>query len=67
MAAGRREFEGELVAWLIRCIPCAVWSPKDLPQGDKLNPWREPKPLSEAMRKHLEAWEKRKWRVLTGG
>lgn len=67
MAGGRRELEGELVAWLVRCIPSAVWSPGDLPQGDGLNPFREPKPVSAAMAAHLEAWRKRRWRVATGG
>lgn len=65
MAAARREFEGEVTAWLIRCLPAAVWSPRDLP--DELNPFREPKPLSEAMRAYLESQAKRRWRVATGG
>lgn len=61
MAAGRREFEGELVAWLVRCVPGAVWSPGDLPA--ELNPFREAAGLSEAMRAHLEGWERRRWRA----
>jgi len=67
MANERRAVAGDVVAWLIRCIPVAVWTPIDLPQGDALNPFREPKPVSEAMRKHLEMWNRRKWRAVTGG
>lgn len=65
MAASRREFEGDLVAWLVRCVPAAVWAPKELP--DDLNPFREARQMSEAMRKHLEAWERRRWRAAAGG
>lgn len=65
MAAARREFEGEGIAWLVRCVPVAVWAPKALPRD--LNPFREPKPVSAAMRAHLERWEQRRWRAATGG
>ena len=65
MARGRAELAGDLVAWLIRCVPAAVWQPKALPAD--LNPFRAPQPLSDAMRKHLENWEQRRWRAATGG
>lgn len=65
MAEARREAEGDYVAWLVRCVPAAVWSPKDLPK--ELNPFTTPKPVSEAMRAHLESWRRRRWRIATGG
>jgi hypothetical protein len=65
MASSRKEFEGELIAWLLKNVYAAVWVPNELP--DDLNGFREPKPLSKAMKKHLEAWAKRRWRVATGG
>ena len=65
MAASRREFGGELVAHLVRCVPAAVWAPKELPED--LNPFREARELSAAMRDHLAAWGRRKWRAATGG
>lgn len=67
MAEARAAAEGERIAWLIRCIPAAVWSPKDLPEGAALNPFREAKPESEAMAAHKAAWAARKFRVLAGG
>jgi len=63
-AAGRSGFEGELVAWLIRCIPAAIWAPKELPK--ELNPFREAEPPSEAMKKHLASWAARRWRSVVG-
>lgn len=61
----RRSFEGDLIAWLIRCVPTAIWAPKELPK--ELNPFAERKPVSEAMRKHLESLAARCWRVMSGG
>lgn len=65
MAEGRREFEGDLVAWLIRCIPEAIWSPKDLPAS--LNPFRGKPVESEAMRAYKASLTRRQLRVLAGG
>lgn len=61
MAEARREFEGDLLAWLVRCVPVAVWAPRDLPRN--LNPFKQ---VSEAMLAHLERWKERRWRVATG-
>lgn len=65
MASARKCFEGELQAWLIRCIPAAIWAPKELPK--ELNPFRESEPPSEAMQRHREMWAARRWRAVSGG
>lgn len=53
MAKVRREMEGAAVAYLARLIPVSLLDAKKLEQAiDLLNPFKDRKPESEAMRKH---------------
>lgn len=65
MSASKKEFGGDLVGWLLKHVTAAIWSPSEMPK--QLNPFSEPKPVSEAMQKHLESWAKRRWRAASGG
>lgn len=64
MARARRELEGEIAAVIVGLIPAAVWAPGELLKLGDLNPFRERDEMSEAMRKHLEGWERDKWRAM---
>jgi hypothetical protein len=62
MAHGRRESEGDIAAFMVQMIPVAVWVPNKMADAGNINPFREPDEMSEAMRKHLENWDRAKWR-----
>lgn len=63
MAKGRREFEGDNIAWLITRVQYAVWGGEVL-ELDDVNPYRDPTPPSEAMQKHLATERARRLRHL---
>lgn len=65
MVEGRREFEGRMVAHLIRCIPVAVWAPAELLKAGDLSPF--PKPESEAVKEFKAKRKAKQWRAMTGG
>lgn len=65
-AAGRKEFEGELIAWLARLIPIAVWNPEGMAKLGNLNPYHEGEPKSAEL-VELEKWQaKRRWALMFG-
>lgn len=49
MAKAKQEFAGGLVAYMLRHLSAAIWSPKELPAN--LNPFHEE---SEALKAHRE-------------
>lgn len=62
MAKARKQFEGELVCYLIAWIPNAVWGGKPI-NPEQINPYREVV-KSQALIE-LEAWQaKRRWQII---
>ena len=47
MAKARRQFEGELICYLIAWIPQAVFASKPI-DPDRINPWKEAAPRMAA-------------------
>lgn len=53
---------GELAAWLLSVLPVAFAAPKVWP-----NPFAEQPPMSDAMKAHIEGWNRDKWKAMTKG
>ena len=59
--------EGEVAAFVVQGTAAAQIAPDAVMKKTDLNPWRTQAEMSEAMRKHLEGWEKEKWRAMVLG
>lgn len=65
MADEKKRVGGELVAWLIRSIPPAVWG--GLPREfEELNPYREERFPDDALLKHKAWLADRRRKILAG-
>jgi hypothetical protein len=67
MAQGRREFEGECLAYLVQMIPIGIWTPKELTKLRTLNPFKELPPESEAMKVHKAKLADLRFKAAAGG
>jgi hypothetical protein len=63
MAGAKWEMDGEVAAFIVQGATAGRVDPVRILRSTTLNPFKDRSEVSEAMKKHLEGWERDKWRA----